>query len=85
MRKHVFEGSPGSDNCMHSTYSFPREETCGKRRNDESIHIPKKIVKNIHPPKDPKKRRKIGWETKLKLKRKVKNAMAKQSRKKNRV
>lgn len=44
-----------------------------------------KIIKNIHPPKAPKKRRKIGWETKLKLKKKLRNKMAKMSRKKNRA
>lgn len=83
-KPHIFLGSPGSENCMHSLYSLPREEICGKKRNDE-IHILKKIIKNIHPPKNPKKRRKIGWETKLKQKTKIRHQMVKESRKKNRA
>lgn len=84
MKPHIFEGSKGSENCMHSLFSFPRGENCGKRR-DDPMHVVKKIIKNIHPPGDPKKRRKIGPIKRQKLKHKVRYSMAKKSRKLNRA
>lgn len=82
VKPHIFNDK-ALDICVKNTISGI-VSPCAKPRN-HPIHIEKKIIKNIHPPKDPAKRRKIGWETKRKVKRKLKKKMAKISRKVNRA
>lgn len=83
LRKHIFQGSPGSDFCVKNTIS-QRDSPCGKRKADD-VHVPKKILVNIHPPKSPDKRKKPSSITKEKLARRVRQKTAKMSRKINRV